>query len=160
MTMTIESFCPECGIMYGEGFTSGCHDCKLRSYSVRKDIGIKDHEWRLPSARCPECGVQLRYGIQIDDCDTCKEQVEKNMRPLNLSWYTEDIKENKLFPEKTVEGCMTLEAPKVKDYALLIFEFPSDLKNEVKKRAEDGWELQGGICVDNDMLYQAMVKYE
>lgn len=47
----------------------------------------------------------------------------------------------------------------VKDYKLIYsYKNLEQFEQMVKKMMEEGWELSGGVCINNDFFYQAMYK--
>lgn len=49
----------------------------------------------------------------------------------------------------------------VNDYKIVESYDVIQLEKTVKRHIKNGWELQGGVCVNNDRLYvQALVKFK
>lgn len=46
-------------------------------------------------------------------------------------------------------------------YKVITRSLLKELEKEVEQHLNDGWECQGGICIDDaDLFYQAMIKKE
>lgn len=49
---------------------------------------------------------------------------------------------------------------KVIEYTIVISYMAYDMKDAVLSALKDGWQPIGGVCVNNGMFAQALVKYE